>query len=93
MASTKSNTKSKPTPSVSEDERRWRAQSDVRTLQEAEKIRSDKSRMADAKKEAKSQLDAMAQIAKAAPKEAQPKAIGKRNESMSDFVKQRESRK
>ncbi|WP_024873145.1 hypothetical protein [Tolumonas lignilytica] len=86
---------SKNTPkaaSVSDDERRWRAQSDVRTLQEAEKIRSDKSRMTEAQKEAKSQLDAMAQIAKAAPAAKAPVKKPASN-SMDDFIKQRESRK
>lgn len=75
--------------SISDDERRWRAQSDVRTLKEAEEIRKDKSRMTAAQREAQTQLQAIAQIAKAEPKDTKPKSTGTKNESMNDFVKRR----
>ena len=41
---------------VSEEELKWRARSDARTLAEAEEIKADKSRLANAQKEAKNIL-------------------------------------
>ena len=42
----------------------WEAESDLRTLINAEKIKKDKSRMSAAMKKAKEQRDALANVAK-----------------------------
>lgn len=49
-------------PSDNDDEKRWRAESDLRTLGEADKIRSDKSRHSEAKKMAKMKMEEMKKV-------------------------------
>jgi len=56
------NVPSQPAAMVAE-QRRWRAESDVRTLKEAEQIRSDRSRFNDAKRMAKSEVKALTRVA------------------------------
>lgn len=51
------------TVSVDANERRWRAESDLRTLKDAEQIRSDPGRHADAKRMAKSEVKALQRVA------------------------------
>ena len=49
----------KPYPSTAEDkarEKRWRAEEDIRTIQRAEEIKKDKSRVAEMKKVANEQI-------------------------------------
>lgn len=50
------------------NERKWRAESDVRTLQEAKQIQADKGRLAAAKAAAKRELRDLNAIVKTAPK-------------------------
>lgn len=48
-----------PYPSTAEDkarEKRWRAEEDIRTIQRAEEIKKDKSRVAEMKKVANEQI-------------------------------------
>lgn len=45
------------------EEARWRAESDLRTLQEAESIRADSSRLNNAKQHAAKQLQALNSVA------------------------------
>lgn len=49
-------------PSPDDEEKRWRAESDMRTLADAEKIRSDKSRHSEAKKMAKIKMEEMKKV-------------------------------
>lgn len=49
----------KPYPSTAEDkdrEKRWRAEEDIRTIQRAEEIKKDKSRVSEMKKVANEQI-------------------------------------
>lgn len=48
---------------MTQEEKEWRAQSDLRTLRDAEEIRNDKSRLEAAMKEAKKQMEALHEIA------------------------------
>lgn len=52
------------TPRVSVADKKWQAQLDLRTMQEASQIQTDKRRMAAAQKEAQSQMAALNSIAK-----------------------------
>lgn len=45
------------------EEARWRAESDLRTLQEAESIRADSNRLSNAKRHATEQLQALSSVA------------------------------
>lgn len=47
---------------ISPDERKWRAESDARTLSEAEEIRADKARHLRAKVHAKKQVEKLQKI-------------------------------
>ncbi len=51
-------------PRLSAEEKRWRAESDVRTLRDAAAIKADKSRLAAAKKEALKTIKALQQASK-----------------------------
>lgn len=51
-----------PTPSVAKEDQKWRAESDLRTLQDAKKIEADKARLQAAKAVAKEQKAALAKI-------------------------------
>jgi hypothetical protein len=59
-----------PTPRLSQQEREWRAQDDLRTLQAADAIRTDRSRMSAAATHAQKQVAALSRIAKPAAKPA-----------------------
>lgn len=48
-------------------EARWQAEQDLRTLQEAEKIKADKSRVSGAQKMANEQIKTLATVAKSTP--------------------------
>lgn len=45
------------------EEKKWQAQDDLRTLQRAREIESDKERLANAKKEAEAQMTALGRVA------------------------------
>lgn len=62
MATKKSTTVS--TPRMTASDKKYQAQSDVRTMHEAAQIQKDKNRMAAAQKEAQSQMTALSSIAK-----------------------------
>ena len=49
---------------MSEDERRWGAEDDARTLRRAQEIQSDKSRVKDAHKVIEKELNALTSVAK-----------------------------
>ena len=49
-------------------DKKWRAQDDLRTLQSAAEIQRDRSRLSAASAEAKKQLATLAAVAKKAPK-------------------------
>lgn len=51
-------------PRVTAADKKWQAQSDLRTMQEASMIQADKSRMTAAQKEAQNQMAALNSIAK-----------------------------
>jgi hypothetical protein len=56
---------SKPSqPRLSADEKRWRAESDMRILRDAQAIRSDRSRLTAARKEAAKTIKALQQASK-----------------------------
>lgn len=48
-----------PSPSYAKEDQKWRAEDDLRALQRAREIESDKSRMKAAKAVAKEQLNAL----------------------------------
>ena len=50
---------------MQEEEAKWRAESDLRTLQEAEQIRADRNRLGNAKRVADAQLKALDSISRA----------------------------
>lgn len=50
------------TPRLSAQEKQWRAQDDIRTLTQAEAIRSDPGRMAEAKKHATQQVRTLTKV-------------------------------
>lgn len=52
------------TSRVSAADKKWQAQSDLRTMQEATQIQNDKARMSAAQKEAQNQMAALNSIAK-----------------------------
>lgn len=59
----------RPSRADMERERRWRAESDLRTLREAEQIRADRSRVNMAQKVAQEEVRALSRIAgKSKPK-------------------------
>jgi hypothetical protein len=62
MATKKTSTVS--APRVTAADKKWQAQSDLRTMQEASQIQSDKRRMTAAQKEAQNQMAALNSIAK-----------------------------
>lgn len=51
-------------PRVTAADKRWQAQSDLRTIQEAAQIQANKSRMSAAQKEAQNQMAALTSVAK-----------------------------
>jgi hypothetical protein len=51
-------------PRLSAQEKAWRAQSDLQTLQNAQAIQTDRSRMAAARLEAKKTIQAVQQVVK-----------------------------
>ena len=61
MATKKSATSA---PRITASDKKWQAQSDLRTIQEAAQIQSDKSRMSAAQKEAQNQMAALSSVAK-----------------------------
>lgn len=50
------------TSKYADEDKKWRAQSDLRTLQKAEEIRSNKTLMRAAKTEAKAQIKALSSV-------------------------------
>lgn len=52
----------RPTREQVDRERRWQAESDLRTLQQAEEIRSDRGRMSYAKRVAAEQVRALSKV-------------------------------
>ena len=62
MATKKSNVTS--VPRMSAQDKRWQAQSDLRTIQEATQIQANKSRMTAAQKEAQTQMAALNSVTK-----------------------------
>ena len=56
--------KATATPRISAMDKKYQAQSDLRTMQEATTIQADKRRMMAAQKEATSQMSALSSIAK-----------------------------
>ncbi|CAJ0710674.1 hypothetical protein ACPCHQ_16980 [Ralstonia thomasii] len=78
----------------SDEERKWRARSDMRTLTEAEEIKRDKSRHDAAQKMACEELEKMQAIAKSAPKDTtEPTKKSGGRETMDSFVARREGKK
>jgi len=63
MATKKSSTVS-PAPRMTASDKKWQAQSDLRTIQEAAQIQADKGRMTAAQKEAQNQMAALSSVAK-----------------------------
>jgi len=53
-------------PGMSASDKRWRAESDLRTLRDAEEVKADSSRMHAAKAEAKKQMQALSKVSGAA---------------------------
>jgi hypothetical protein len=51
------------TPRMTADDRRWRAESDMRTLTEAAKIQGDRTRMTAVKKVATDQIKTLSKVA------------------------------
>ena len=51
-------------PRMDAEEKKWRAQDDLRTLQRAKEIEANRSRMAAAQKEAKEQISVLAKVTK-----------------------------
>lgn len=62
MATKKSSTVA--APRVSAADKKWQAQSDLRTIQEAAQIQANKGRMTAAQKEAQNQMAALSSVAK-----------------------------
>jgi hypothetical protein len=54
-------------PSISADEKRWRAQSDADTLARAEEIKADRSRLTAAQSHASKEAQRFSQVAKQKP--------------------------
>lgn len=63
MATKKSSTVS-PASRMAASDKKWQAQSDLRTIQEAAQIQADKGRMTAAQKEAQNQMAALSSVAK-----------------------------
>jgi len=51
-------------PRMDADEKKWRAQEDLRTLQRAKEIEANRSRLAAAQKEAKAQISVLSSVTK-----------------------------
>ena len=51
-------------PRKSAEDRKWQAQDDLRTLQRAQEIQADRSRLNAAKTEVKNQMAALSKVAK-----------------------------
>lgn len=51
-------------PRKSAEDRKWQAQDDLRTLQRAQEIQADKSRLQAAKVEVRNQMAALSKVAK-----------------------------
>jgi len=51
-----------PRKSYADEDKKWRAQDDIRALQRAEEIKRDKSRMSEVKKYAKEQVQDLKKI-------------------------------
>jgi hypothetical protein len=63
MATKKSSTVA-AAPRITAADKKWQAQSDLRTIQEAAQIQSDKRRMGAAQKEAQNQMAALSSVTK-----------------------------
>jgi hypothetical protein len=59
----KKKSKGSTIPSPVAMDNRWRAESDLRTLRDAEEIKADSSRVRAAKSEAKKQMNALSKVA------------------------------
>jgi hypothetical protein len=59
---------------MSADEKKWQAQSDLRTLTEADSIRADKARMSNVQSHAKTQMATLSKVTGAAPAAKRPAA-------------------
>lgn len=51
-------------PRISAEEKKWRAQDDLRTMQRAQEVASDPNRLKAAQKEAQDQVKALQKVAK-----------------------------
>ena len=60
---------------MNDEDKSWRARSDLRVLQEAREVESDKARVTAAKREAKAQMDALKFVTK--EREARTKRLEK----------------
>ncbi len=76
-------------PTLAQDEKRWRAESDARTLAEAEQIKQDEPRLTEAQQAAKRMADEEAERAKAMRKVAGSKGKGaqKQTTGSTDSIK------
>jgi hypothetical protein len=63
MATNKSSTVA-AAPRITAADKKWQAQSDLRTIQEAAQIQANKGRMSAAQKEAQNQMAALSSVAK-----------------------------
>lgn len=61
---TKKSSKVSPASRMTASDKKWQAQSDLRTIQEAAQIQADKGRMTAAQKEAQNQMAALSSVAK-----------------------------
>jgi hypothetical protein len=64
MATKKSTARAVPAPRMNASDKRYQAQDDLRTIQRANEIQGDKSRMSAAQKEATNQMAALSSVAK-----------------------------
>ena len=64
MATKKTSSRALSAPRVTAADKKYQAQSDLRTIQEASQIQTDKRRMAAAQKEAANQMAALSSVAK-----------------------------
>ncbi|WP_186111276.1 hypothetical protein [Burkholderia gladioli] len=64
--------KASPAPSISADEKRWRARSDADTLAAAQEIMQDRARLTAAQRSAKEQATRLDRVVNCAPKGRAP---------------------
>lgn len=64
MVTKKTSTRVAAAPRMTAEDKKWQAQSDLRTIQQAAQIQADKGRMSAAQKEAANQIAALNSVAK-----------------------------